>query len=139
MNENQLIEKQYDKRILILDDEIDIRKTLVEMFETIGYSCDGAADGSEGIELLSKNDYWLIISDIMMPEISGPEFFRKIQNKYKYDYFIFLTGYDVPKNEINTVKKADLLLCKPITIDNFLKSINKLTGTPVNRFFKNCS
>ena len=119
--------KVEDRKILILDDEKEIQNTMVEMFEAYGYQCDAALNGAEGLDLVSKNKYWLIVSDVMMPEMSGPEFFRRVQKNQNYNHFIFLTGYEIPESEKDTVSKADAVLSKPISFKNFFKTIDDIS------------
>lgn len=116
-----------NRKILILDDEEEIQHTMVEMFEAYGYKCDGALNGVQGLDLVSKNKYWLIVSDVMMPEMSGPEFFRRVQKNQNYNHFIFLTGYEIPESEKETVSRADAILSKPISFKNFFKTIDNIS------------
>lgn len=58
-------------KILICDDEILIRELIAEYVINEGYSCDLAEDGEKAIELCEKNNYDLIIMDIMMPKMDG--------------------------------------------------------------------
>jgi len=60
-------------KILIIDDEKSIRKTLREILEYEKYQVDEAADGSEGIELIKKEKYDIILCDIKMPKMDGIE------------------------------------------------------------------
>ncbi|MEJ2543347.1 MAG: PAS domain S-box protein [Calditrichaceae bacterium] len=124
--------KVEDRKILILDDEEEIQNTMVEMFEAYGYKCDGALNGVEGLDLVSKNKYWLIVSDVMMPKMSGPEFFRRVQKNPNYNHFIFLTGYEIPDSEKDTVSKADAVLSKPISFKNFFKTIDTISVNKTN-------
>ena len=116
-----------NRKILILDDEVEIQNTMVEMFEAYGYQCDGALNGAEGLDLVAKNKYWVIVSDIMMPTMSGPEFFRRVQRNHNYNHFIFLTGYEIPDSEKSTISKADAVLTKPISFEIFFKTIDTIT------------
>lgn len=116
-----------DRRILILDDEYEILSTMIEMFETYGYQCDGALNGFEGLKHIANNDYWLIVSDVMMPKMSGPEFFRKIQEQGINSRFIFLTGYELPEAEKHTIHKADAVLTKPISLITLFKTIEEIS------------
>lgn len=59
------------KNILIVDDEKNIRQVVREYCEFSGYNCDEASDGMEAIDKANKNDYDVIIMDIMMPRLDG--------------------------------------------------------------------
>ncbi|HPE95884.1 MAG TPA: response regulator transcription factor [Bacillota bacterium] len=59
------------RKILIVDDEANIREVIREYSEFKGYECDEAVDGMDAIDHVKKNDYNLIILDIMMPRLDG--------------------------------------------------------------------
>ena len=59
------------QKLLIVDDEINIRKVIKEYGEFNGYQVDESGDGMDAVALCKKNDYDLIIMDIMMPRLDG--------------------------------------------------------------------
>lgn len=65
--------------ILIVDDEILIRDVIKDYLEIEGYTSDEASNGEEAINLVSNNDYDLIIMDIMMPHMDGYEASKSIK------------------------------------------------------------
>ena len=69
-------------RLLVCDDEILIRELINDYCVNEGYECDLAEDGLEAVELCKKNDYDLIIMDIMMPTMDGFTAINKIK-EYK--------------------------------------------------------
>ncbi len=60
-------------RILIIDDEDELRSMLRQMLEQAGYEVTEAVNGAEGIQLYEQNTHHLIITDIIMPEKEGIE------------------------------------------------------------------
>jgi two-component system nitrogen regulation response regulator NtrX len=60
-------------RILIVEDEQDIRKAFVDILEKSGYYCRTAGDGREALLLLAKDEFDLILSDLRMPGMDGLE------------------------------------------------------------------
>ena len=68
-------------RILIVDDEINIRRVVKEYAEFEGYEVGEAANGMEAVELVKNNDYDLIVMDIMMPKLDGWQVCRQIRQK----------------------------------------------------------
>ena len=58
-------------KILIVDDEVNIRKVVREYAEFEGYEVEEAEDGMQAIEIIKKKDFDLIILDIMMPRLDG--------------------------------------------------------------------
>ncbi len=65
-------------KILVIDDERVIRNTLKEALEYEGYSVDTAANGAEGLDMVRKNKYGLVICDIKMEGMDGLEFLEKV-------------------------------------------------------------
>lgn len=65
--------------ILIVDDEALIRDVIKDYILNEGYTCDEANDGHEAIELVTDNDYDLIIMDIMMPHMDGYQAIKTIK------------------------------------------------------------
>lgn len=66
-------------KILVVDDDADIRDLVLTKLESSGYEVETAGDGVTGLELASNNEYSLIISDIMMPGMSGVDLVRAMR------------------------------------------------------------
>ena len=79
------------RRILIVDDEINIRRVVKEYAEFEGYEVGEAANGMEAVELVKNNDYDLIVMDIMMPKLDGFSTCKEIK-KYKSIPVIMLSA-----------------------------------------------
>ena len=73
-----------DKRILIADAEEGIRDMIKEYISLDGFAVDEAADGEEALALLEKNNYALLLLDVMMPDMDGLETLKKIREKYHH-------------------------------------------------------
>lgn len=68
------------KRVLVVDDELDIRIFISTLLETNGYKPLVAEDGTQGLEMARKEKPSLIILDIMMPRESGITMYREMKN-----------------------------------------------------------
>lgn len=112
--------------ILVVDDEESIRETLVEMFRIKNLNCDGAENGKAALEKLDQKKYDLIVSDVMMPVMSGPEFYKEFKKRELKSKFIFLTGYEIPVADKAIIKEADTVFTKPLKFDELLKHINTI-------------
>lgn len=114
------------KRILIIEDNSDIRENIAEILELAGYECITAGDGKKGIEIAQKEHPDLIICDIMMPELDG---FGVLHILNKRDEtakipFIFLTA----KTERSDMRQgmimgADDYITKPFDDTDLLDAI----------------
>lgn len=80
-------------RILIVDDEKKIRKSLSGLLEDNGYEVATACSGPECLQIMSTQHFDLIILDIIMPKMSGIEVLQKVKEKYKDTQVIMITGY----------------------------------------------
>ena len=83
-------------RILIVDDEINIRRVVKEYAEFEGYEVGEAANGMEAVELVKNNDYDLIVMDIMMPKLDGFSTCKEIK-KYKSVIMLSARGEEYDK------------------------------------------
>jgi len=68
------------KRVLVVDDEMDMRTFYTTLLETSGYKPLSAVDGKEGLEIARQKKPALIILDIMMPKESGINMYRELKN-----------------------------------------------------------
>ena len=66
------------RRVLIIDDEKNLRESLSEFLALDGFSCTGAADGIEGLELLGQRVFDAVVLDFRMPKMDGLQVLRKI-------------------------------------------------------------
>ena len=66
-------------KILIVDDESNIREVVKEYARVSGFECSEASDGLEAIKLVKENDFDCVILDIMMPELDGFSACKKIK------------------------------------------------------------
>jgi CRP/FNR family transcriptional regulator, cyclic AMP receptor protein len=115
------------KKILLIEDNDDIRENTAEILELANYKVTTAANGKKGVELALKNQPDLIICDIMMPELDGYGVLHAIHKNeaIKNTPFIFLTA----KTERNDLRKgmdlgADDYITKPFSGTELLNAID---------------
>ena len=81
------------KNILIAEDDRSFRKGLAYELEDLGYKVVEAQNGKQAIEILNKNQFDLIISDLVMPEADGLEVYQNLQQFQPEAKFILLTVF----------------------------------------------
>jgi diguanylate cyclase (GGDEF)-like protein len=91
-------------RILIVDDEEKVRKSLSGLLQDYGYEVLTVGSGSECLQIMSAKHFDLVILDIVMPEIRGIEVLQKIKEKYKDTEVILITGYADKEKAIATFR-----------------------------------
>ena len=69
-------------RILVVDDEDNLRDVLVEVLRRDGHEVDSAVDGAEGLRRARERRYDLVITDLRMPGLEGPELYRALRAHY---------------------------------------------------------
>ena len=91
-------------RILIVDDNAELREILQEYLHGEGGLIDGAPNGKEALAKYSQEAYDLIITDLNMPEVSGMEMIRRIKQENDVTEFIIITGYASLDSAVEAVK-----------------------------------
>ncbi len=110
-------------RVLLVDDDSYIADSLKDLFEFIGYDCSLASNGNEAMDKMKIFNPDIILTDIMMPEMNGIEFYR---NARKYGYsgqFYFMTGYELSSNQSEIPREVDGIFPKPFEFKNLFDAI----------------
>ncbi|RKZ06283.1 hypothetical protein DRQ25_14240 [Candidatus Fermentibacteria bacterium] len=89
-------------RILVVDDDRKVRSFCREVLELQNFSVEEAENGAKALKKLEKTSFSLILSDIMMPDISGLDLASKVRGKYPDTFVILITGHA----SINLAKDA---------------------------------
>jgi diguanylate cyclase (GGDEF)-like protein len=79
--------------ILVVDDDHAFRDILIEFLGTLGFQSQGASDSFEALEMLEKDDFAFMLTDMMMPEMDGMELIGKVLDRYKEISIIAMTGH----------------------------------------------
>lgn len=117
--------ESHDNRILIVDDEEAVRNLFAaSLGET--YSCETAADAQEALEILAREPFALVVTDITMPGLSGVELLRKITEHYKDTAVIMVSGIDRTQRIMDAIRigAADYLV-KPCDLEVLTNSVER--------------
>jgi DNA-binding NtrC family response regulator len=117
-------EKQ--KTILIVEDDPDVLSAMVKNLEYAGYEIITATDGMEGLKKIKAGGYSLVITDIVMPYVSGTGVVSTLKTSKPHIPVIAITGYGEIPETVAMEKKADLVLSKPVRMSDLKKHIDKL-------------
>jgi DNA-binding NtrC family response regulator len=91
-------------RILVIDDELDIREGLEVLLTSEGYSVDLAQSGTEGMQKLASASYDLALLDLMMPDISGMEVLDEVRKRDRDTPIFMITAYGSIEAAVNALK-----------------------------------
>lgn len=95
-------------RILCVDDEKDVLRSLERFLKMSGYEVFTAASGAEGLALLEKEKIDLIIADQRMPHMTGSEFLRQVRKKYPDMVNIMLSGQSDFESLVTAVNEGEI-------------------------------
>ncbi len=114
-------------RILVVDDEADIRRLNAEVLSDSGYQVDTAKDGAAAWDALQIKSYHLLITDNSMPKISGVELLRKLHQARIAMPVIMISG-TLPLEELKREPWLQIhaMLRKPYTLAELLKKVNDI-------------
>lgn len=118
-------------RILVVEDDNDVRRSIVKMLEENNFEVRDTPRALEALEMIiqRKERYGLIVSDIIMPEMNGIEFFKKVKEFDSSIPFILITGYSddyLPQEDMSEFK--DIILQKPFSEYQLLEKIRDVVS-----------
>ncbi|MFA9376059.1 MAG: HDOD domain-containing protein [Lachnotalea sp.] len=119
------------KKILIVDDEVQILKALVRLFMDTEYEIVTAEGGAEALKILEQEQFNMVISDMKMPYMDGYELLSKVKELYPKTVRIILSGYSDEKVVFHALQKniARLYVFKPWNNDKLIRIITQLLET----------
>ncbi|MEM3788723.1 MAG: response regulator [Candidatus Bathyarchaeia archaeon] len=113
-------------RILVVDDDENIRKVLKTILEEEGYAVDETENAKKAIEKSRKKVYNLALIDIRLPDMEGIELLTRMKDTVPRMRKIIITGYPTLQNAIEAVNRgADAYILKPFDMDKVLATIKE--------------
>lgn len=114
-------------KLLIVEDQNDLRNILKKRLNEAGYVLDDAADGELAIDLISYTDYDAIILDIMIPKVNGLEVLKYIRSNKQGVPVLLLTAKDSIQDRVRGLDLgADDYLVKPFAFEELLARLRSL-------------
>jgi CheY-like chemotaxis protein len=112
-------------RVLVIDDDDDLRMLIAAVLEAEGYSVDVAADGAEGLASVEHALPDVVVLDMKMPRMDGPTFARELHRQYGHRAKVLvLTAADDARRRAEEVN-ADGWLGKPFDLDALVAAVRK--------------
>jgi CheY-like chemotaxis protein len=123
--------KAITTRVLVIDDDDDLRALVVRVVQQAGYAVDSASDGQAALDRLEERAYDVIVCDLRMPTMDGATFYREVERRDPVaarrivlmtahvrsdEYMDFLRGVHAP------------VLNKPFTLDEFRSTLARMVG-----------
>jgi two-component system response regulator HydG len=125
---SETMETKSKARILIVDDELIVRKSLASWFQEEGYSVDVAESGKQTLEKLVENDWDIFLLDIKMPGMDGLELQRKIKEIHPDASIIIMTAYASVETAVEAMKQGAYdYIVKPFEPDDLEHMVRNAT------------
>jgi len=112
------------KKVLVVDDEADVRKFLTTILEKEGYTVFTAENGSKALETTREKRPDLVILDLQMPDQSGTDYYRRLSKDMEIANTPVIIVSGLAGRHL-AVKKPAAVFDKPIDPDEFLASVEK--------------
>ena len=113
-------------RIIIVDDDENIRKVLMAILEDKGYDMEAVGTAREAIKKTDKKFYNLALIDIRLPDMEGIDLLMKIRDTTPRMRKIIITGYPTLQNAVDAVNRgADGYITKPFDVERVLNTISE--------------
>lgn len=114
-------------RVLLAEDDRALRRYLEVVLERAGYKVIPAADGLEAMKLALSTQIDIVVTDAMMPNLSGHEFCRFLRNSQTLSHLpVILLSALERKDPNQNVEQVDAFLSKPVSAETLVECIEKL-------------
>jgi NtrC-family two-component system response regulator AlgB len=123
-------------KLLVVDDEKNIRDSLVKFFGACGHQAQAAGSGPEALKLLSKEtDFDLVLTDYRMAEMNGLELLKRVKLQLPDTLVILMTAYGTIENAVAAMKEGAYdYLTKPFSLEQIQHSIDRALEVKTLRF-----
>jgi two-component system response regulator AtoC len=113
-------------RVLVIDDEKNMRHMLEIMLKKAGYEAETAGDGLEGLEKMGQADFDFVLCDLKMPKMDGMTFLSRARERFAEKTFIMMSAYGTIDNAVDAMKiGAYDYISKPFKTDEVLLTLKK--------------
>jgi two-component system nitrogen regulation response regulator NtrX len=111
-------------KILVVDDEINITKTIKEVLEDYGFSVITLNEGSNTLGILNVEDVDLVLLDLLMPSVNGIEILKEIRKQFPMLPVVMISGHGTISSTVECIKLGAFdFIEKPISIDKLVSTV----------------
>ena len=120
------------RRALVVDDEPSVAQVLRDILATLRVDADIAASGPDGLAMLAASPYDLVVTDFVMPGMSGIELARIVRRTHPEVQILIVTGSVVPSALVNIRAEGFLVLTKPFGVEAFKMAVDHALASSVS-------
>ena len=118
--------KHIERRLLIIDDEANMRHMLSTVLKKAGYQVETAEDGAQGLKMIQQSPYDFILCDIKMPTMDGMEFLKLSRDRIGAATIIMMSAYGSIDTAIDAMKSGAYdYISKPFKTDEVYLTLKK--------------
>ena len=121
------LERRATQRILVVEDDADVREFLGEMLTDEGFALEFATEGQEGLESFKSGAFCLVLTDLLMPNLHGMDLIKTIRGAGHDVPIIAMSGYPTSPDDV-LEGGADAFFGKPFDNDELTHMIDELLG-----------
>ena len=123
---------QKTRRVLIVDDDENMRTTLADILEDEGFEVTAAATGEEAVRLCQEQGHKVVLMDVRMPGIDGVEAFRQIRRHQEGVRVILMSAYSIDAlKEAALDEGAIAFLAKPLDLEKVIDLVDEVKDTAI--------
>lgn len=120
------------QRILLVEDDTDLRRVVCEALELMGHQVTTAVDGRDALVKLEQGEFDVICSDVAMPNgMSGIELAERVRQRYPATRLLLTSGY--PRSELGALPEGTVFLTKPYRLTQLLDALAGLAAAGVRQ------
>jgi CheY-like chemotaxis protein/anti-anti-sigma regulatory factor len=113
-------------RILVVDDEENVRFTTAAILEQEGYEVEAAGDGAEALSMVPRGHFDLVLTDLRMDDMDGITLLHELQTRHPNLVTIVLTGYASIESSIDALRQGVYdYLVKPCVVDDLKRTVRR--------------
>lgn len=117
------------KWILVADDEPSVRQFVERALNYAGYAVTSVPDGNAALDAMSKREYALLLTDIVMPDLDGIALSLKVAKDYPKTKILMMSGYANQRQRAHNLDfLAHEVISKPFTLEEITKRISAALG-----------
>lgn len=121
-------------KILIVDDERNLLKTLKDSLLLEGYHVMTASNGRNALQILTMQPVDVVLTDVKMPGMSGFQLLKEVKENWPGTHVIVMTGYASIQSAVESIQQgAANYILKPIHVEDLLRNLSELIQTPSAR------
>jgi two-component system, OmpR family, response regulator len=110
------------ERILLVEDRLQSRKNIAYFLRIEGYEVNEASSGKEAIEILEKDEFDLVLADVVMPELNGLYLLRHLRSIAPEILVVLMSGHSLDPQQILKEGATDFIT-KPLKLDELLSKV----------------